>query len=218
MNEAFTPVFKTIAIEAKKYDPSNPLPLVIMPPNDAARVRRFVASDDTVDRYSEVVIPDGIEARDYSLNPVVMAFHNYERWPLGHAIALGVVSGKFMIDVEFDPPDVNPEAEKVLRKIDLRTVNAGSIGFMPVEWTDKSAMGKETSAKYPTARRIYTKTQLLEFTICPIPANPNALAAALQADLVRRFGAEPVNAGGSEAFYRQVSEKLENINKKIKAL
>lgn len=212
------PIFKTVAIEAKKYDPSNPLPLIIMPPNNPDRVRRFTASDDTIDRYNEVVLPDGIDLTDYSTNPVVMAFHEYNRWPLGHAIAAGVVNGKLMIDVEFDPPDVDPEAEKVLRKIDLRTVNAGSIGFMPVEWIDKSGMKNELADKYPGAYRVYNKTRLLEFTICPIPANPNALAAALQADLIRRFGAEPSMPGGSEAYFRAVSEKIENLNKKIKAL
>lgn len=210
-------IFKTFAIDAKAYDPANPMPMQIMQPNDVARVRRFTASDDTLDRYAEVVVAEGIELADYARNPVVMSMHNYEAWPLGHAIAAGVINGKLMIDVEFDPADVDEEAEKVLRKIDLRTVNACSIGFEPVEWYDQGKASSELKAAYPQARRIYTRSKLLELTICPIPANPNALAAALQRSILLRYGtdagAPPTTPEGSAPEWETVLDRIERMNR-----
>jgi phage head maturation protease len=211
-------IFRTFGLASKAYDEGNPLSLVIMPPNDKARVRRFIASDDTVDRYAEVVMPDGIELQDYARNPVVMSMHDYEAWPLGHAIAAGVVDGKLMVDVEFDPPDVDPDAEKVMRKIDLRTVNACSIGFEPLEWYDQGKASAELKAAYPQARRIYTRSKLLELTICPIPANPNALAAALQRSILLRHGIEvesqPNSApAGSDTEWGPVLDRIEKMQR-----
>lgn len=161
------------------------------------RVIRFVASDDSVDRYDEVVLPNGIDVRNFSTNPVLMAFHNYHLWPIGKNVAAGVRDGKLLLDAEFDPPEIDEQAETVFRKVKHRTVKTGSIGFIPLRSVNmdtdgKSEEGKAFRERYPTATKIYTESELLEFSIVPIPANPNALAAAYKSmtdGAFKRFGA-----------------------------
>lgn len=213
------PIFRMFSLDAKAYDADNPLPIQIMAAQDASRVRRFTASDDTIDRYQEVILPEGIDVSEYVRNPVVMAFHDYQRWPLGHAVAVGVVDGRLMIDVEFDPPEIDEEAEQVLRKIDRKTINAGSIGFTTVERVEVATASPELKARYRSAHRIHTRTKLLEYTICPIPANPNALAAALQEDILARFNSqdgESHNAPACDsATLRAVTEGLERLKRQL---
>ncbi len=215
------PIVKQFMVRARKYDPANPLPVKIMDPTFPERVRRFVASDDTLDRYREVVLASGAVLDNYVANPVIAAFHDYSIFPIGHAVGLGVRDNQLVIDAEFDPPEVDELAEKVLRKIDLRSVNTGSIGFLPLESVSPGSVeGKEQAelfVQYAGAHRIYTKWELLEFSIVPIPANPNALAAALQADAIRRFGAESITADADSdaGMSAAVAERISALERRL---
>lgn len=159
-------------VEAKK-----PLPIKISDPTNLDRVVRFRASDETLDRYGDVVLSSGWELGEFVSNPVITAFHDISaRWPIGKGVAAGVMDLALYLDIEFDPPEIDAEADKVLAKIRHGTINAGSVGFI--------ALGMEVAGKsrrqdlfeqFPDAKRIFTKCGLYEFTICPVPANPNAL-------------------------------------------
>ena len=247
------------SVEAKAFDLSKPLPLQIQEPKDAERVIRFKASDDSLDRHNEVVLPKGWILDDFAKNPVVLLFHDYSSLPVGKGVAAGVTKGALWIDAEFDPPEIDDTADIVFNKIKHGTISAGSVGFIPKEilvpnrsermayaaervaelavkgieaTTEHVLKGGETGFadivvadfedaehkglfdKYPDARRIYTKQELLEWTICPVPANPNALAASLETFYSKRFGTDSVDitASGKEsdaagdAVYKKVLE------------
>lgn len=167
------------------------LPIKISEPVNPERVIRFVASDDTVDRYDEVILPSGWKFDEFIKNPVMMQFHDYSSWPIGKVIAIGVVGNKLMVDAEFDPPEVDESAEMVFAKVVHGTIKSGSVGFIPHEYAlPGQVKSKSLFEQYPKARKIYTSQSLLEWTICPIPANPNALAASMS----KRFGTEAVMA------------------------
>lgn len=237
------------------------LPLKIGAPVNADRVIRFKASDDSLDRHQEVILPKGWNLENYIKNPVVMEFHDYWSWPLGMASAAGVMKNALWIDAEFDPPEVDENADKVFNKIQHGSIRAGSVGFIPKEimvpsqnerslWLDErieelKAKGLNVNPdmvckgidggfadvvvadfandehkglfdKYPDARRIYTKQELLEWTICPIPANPNALAASLRTRAEKLFGAGSIDvttAHEPDPDYTAVSEKIGKMSK-----
>ena len=184
--------------ETCKYDPNNPLPVKLNKVRDEARVRRFRASDDTLDHYQEVIVPDGWKFSFFRKNAPMMGFHDYHTWPLGKCVAVGVVNGALYVDGEFDPPEIDESADMVMRKIDYGTVKAGSVGFIPRRVisasTAQTKAEKELILKYPDARRIHIEQELLEWTICPIGANPNALQAQLKQLAVRKYGLDVLPA------------------------
>lgn len=166
-------------------------------PVNADRVIRFRASDESLDRYDEVILAAGWKLENFAKNPVMMQFHDYNSWPIGRVVAAGVKDNALFLDGEFDPPDVDESADLVFRKILHGSIKAGSVGFIPVSWMrpGDAAPNKDASelfAKYPKAKKIYIEQELLEWTICPVPANPNALAAAYRSNLGKRMGAEAI--------------------------
>lgn len=179
-DKAATVHVQEVELTRKAYEPLQGM-MQLSEPHDAERVIRFRASDETVDRMGDVIMQDGWDFSDYIKNPIVTAFHDGHLWPIGQAVALGVVGRELLIDAEFDPPDIDEEADKVLLKIKHGSIRAGSVAFMPT--AEPSTRRDETLnplfQKFSTARRIFTKQSLLEWTICPIPCNPNAIAASL---------------------------------------
>lgn len=208
---------RSFTFEARSIDGQSPLPIQISEPRDPSRVRRFRASDDTLDRYNEVILPEAWDVRDFVKNPVMMLYHDYRTLPIGKAVAVGVRDGALYIDAEFDPEHIDEEADKVLRKIDYGTVSAGSVGFIPMESKSESD-DRELFKRYPGARRIYTKASLLEWTITPVPANPNALAAALQSLALRGFGPSPRVPERDEADnvnWEQIKAKVNSLTERL---
>ena len=203
---------------AEAYESARPLPTKIQDAKYPERVIRFRASDATIDRYQEVIIPEGWDFTDYIKNPVVMQMHDYQQWPIGRAIAVGVVNGALYIDCEFDPPEVDETADLVFRKIKHGTVKAGSVGFIPLESIDAyQHASNDLFKKYPGAKRIYTKSSLLEWTICPIGANPNALMAQMKRVYQRVFGTEPAGADMGEVAANEsaIMQAIEKLNKQM---
>jgi phage head maturation protease len=208
-------------LETKAFDEGDILEHQFEEIMDPERVVRFVASDDSIDRYNEVVVPRGVNFCDFAKNSPLMVFHDYKMWPIGKCVAGEVRGNQLLLDAEFDPGDEDPDAEKVFRKIKRRTVKTGSIGFIPTKFITpgdekKSKDASDLFKQYPNASRIYTDWELMEFSVVPIPANPNALAAAcdaLEADARRRFGPDPLQADmGSETDWSALSDAF---NKKV---
>jgi len=203
----------------KKFDPDDQLEHQFEEIRDPSRVIRFVASDDTLDRYGEVVLPRGVDFSNFAKNAPLMAFHDYSMWPIGKNVAGEVRGNQLFLDAEFDSAEDDPEAEKVFRKIKSRTVKTGSIGFIPTKFitpgeATKSKADKDLFDQYAGARRIYTNWEIIEFSIVPIPANPNALAAAYQAlsnDARKRFGPESLPADmDSDALLSAIDQETED--------
>lgn len=203
------PIFKYITFKTSSVDDMPPLPMQIAEAVNPERVIRFRASDDTLDRCSEVILPDGWMLDEWAKNPVIMQFHDYSMWPLGKGIAAGIVDNALMIDAEIDPPEVDESADMVFRKIKHGTIKSGSVGFEPIQWVmPGSKSGDDLFVKYPGAKRIFVKQSLLEFTICPIPANPNALAASMAKMYAKNLGLEAGQESATPASLSGISEDV----------
>lgn len=136
-----------------------------------ARTIRFVFSDGTVDRAGDRIDPEGWDTKDFLKNPVALWAHDSFSPPIGRASNIGPVAGKLMGDIEFMPPDISVFAESVFRMVQAGFVKAVSVGFLPIEW----AFTNEKDRPYGID---FTKQELLEISVCPVPCNPNALLEA----------------------------------------
>jgi len=143
----------------------------------------FVSSDDTLDRYQEIITPAGWQLASYQRNPVFQNAHQYGDiiFTLGKALITEVRHGApnsphsalrtphLYQRIQF-ATDINPMARIAYGLYSGKFLNAVSVGFIPIRW--------EQGTPDSCFRRKYLEQELLEVSAVGIPANPNALALA----------------------------------------
>ena len=145
----------------------------------SAHVLDFVASDETLDRYNEVISASGWNLANYQRNPIFQNNHQTGDiiHTLGKALITEVRNGQLLQRVQF-ATDVNPMAKIAYGLYKGSFLNAVSVGFVPLRWEN----GTEKTAY----RRKYIEQELLEVSAVGIPANPNALAMAYKSGAVAK--------------------------------
>jgi len=164
---------------------------------EVTRKVRFVISDDTKDRHGTVVNTNGWDLDHFNNNGIVGYQHDVYGGGMCRGADPDSVIGKgrawiednvLMGEVEFEPAEINPLAEKVFRKVLHGTLKATSVGFRSIGGgilkNDETGEEKELDrAPYNIGEdeTYYFKGQeLLEFSIVNIPSNPNALKRELR--------------------------------------
>jgi hypothetical protein len=165
----------------------------------------FTASDETLDRYGEIISASGWRLENYRRNPVFQNAHQYGDviFTLGKALATEVRDGSLSQRIEF-ATEVNPMARIAYGLYKGKFLNAVSVGFVPIRWQDGSqksiAPNEIRNTEYGTRapessscsattrqpRRIYLEQELLEVSAVGIPANPNALALGLKSGAIEK--------------------------------
>lgn len=139
----------------------------------------FIASDETLDRYGEVVKLDGWELDEYLANPVVPDSHRYDSiaFLLGNTTQLTIKGGKMHNRVRFAMD--NPLGAMAYKMASKGFIRSESVGFIPKAWTPGKT--KEEPA------RTFTKQSLLEISLVIVPANPGAtVGLALKSGAITR--------------------------------
>lgn len=132
---------------------------------DISRRRTFVISTASPDRDNDVVEVAGWQLENYRKNPVVLWAHDYRALPIGKAIEVGIRDGKLESTMEFADHEM---ANVVMRLVDGGFLRATSVGFRPSKYVlNEDRRGID-----------FTEQELLEFSIVPVPANPEALIVA----------------------------------------
>jgi hypothetical protein len=146
----------------------------------------FVASDNTLDRYDEVIDAAGWKLDNYRLNPVFQNAHKYGDviFTLGKSLMTSVQDGKLQQRIEF-ATDINPMAKITYGLYRGKFLNAVSVGFIPVKWENGIAPGTGGQPGTPW-RRKYIEQELLELSAVAVPANPNALVMGLKSGAIER--------------------------------
>lgn len=137
-------------------------------------MKRIVISDESLNSYGFWVMTDGIDLSAFLKNPVMLWNHNrsslgtnLDQLPIGRWKDLRIENGVLTGEPVFDEND--EFAEKIRKKYESGILNACSIGFAPLEWSDAPEMLKEGQ----TVATV-TRCRLLEISICDIPSNANA--------------------------------------------
>jgi len=144
------------------------------------RVIQWTCSDESVDRYGDIIKQSGWKLDSYKKNPVILTFHDYGKFPIGNSIKTFVENKELKMWILFADKEVSEDAEKAFQLAKAGFVKAGSVGFMPIQSrkpTDEEraelVMGNPWSV-------IYEKQDLMEFSLCGVPANPNAVQDAIK--------------------------------------
>lgn len=155
-------------------------------PEDAGNepIIEFIASNETLDRYDEIIAVDGWDLTNYRRNPVFQNSHKYGDilFTLGKGLVTEVrqvaSAGKALVQRTLFATGINPVAKLAYDMYRQKFLNAVSVGFIPIRW--------ETGSDQSPYRRKYLQQELLELSAVSIPANPDALQLALRAGAVDR--------------------------------
>lgn len=148
---------------------------------------RFVASDESRDSHGTILPVDGWDLERYNSNGVVGYMHNVYGGDLCNVpdpddvIGIGnaFIEGKeLMIDIVFEPEDINPKAAKIEKKVNFGSLKAVSVGFNPIE-QGKFGEGEEREGG-ANQTYYFGKRELLEVSVVNIPSNKNALKRNLR--------------------------------------
>jgi HK97 family phage prohead protease len=138
---------------------------------------KFIASTPAVDRQGESIDQGGWELENYLKNSVLLWAHDYSQPPIGVVDKIGLENGNLVIEGRFAPTDF---AQQIRKLYDLQMVNTVSVGFIPKEMNGN----------------IITKSELLEVSVVPVPANPQAVSirqlteAGIQLEMLKTKGFE----------------------------
>jgi HK97 family phage prohead protease len=144
------------------------------------RTFTFTISTETVDRDHDVISLAGWQLDNYKKNPVVLWAHNYRGFPIATCTSIGIQNGALVATARFHD---HPEASIAHDLVEDGGLRATSVGFRVLKYA------------FNEDRRGYDimEQELLEFSIVPVPANPEAVMS-----LAKAFGAERVRSWADE--------------------
>jgi hypothetical protein len=143
-----------------------------------ARVVSYTITDETVDRYGDIVRAKGVRLANYVNNSVIQFAHDYEQPPVGVSLktwydkqANAVKSLGLFYD---DRVDSTGRSDLIFRFVASGGMPGTSIGFMPMK-TTRPTDDERTELHMGEYGVIFDECDLMEFSVVPVPANPNAL-------------------------------------------
>lgn len=134
---------------------------------------RYVASTENVARDGMIITADAWQLENFRKNPVVLFSHDYfSRPPIGKVTNIEVRDNQLMADVVFDQDD--PFAVMIEKKVRAGVMNACSVGWDTLSFEPPNG---------PNVAPRVTKADLLDFSVVPVPSDPDGLKARQQRGL-----------------------------------
>ena len=169
-----------------------------------AGIVEYVASDESLDSYGEIVCASGARFARFEKNAPFVDSHNYESIDclLGKVVGCAVQDRQVVETVQWaiDVPQ-NFLAQKGYAMTEAGYLKAVSIGFFPtqvaspagrrMEWHD--ALAAVSQPKDSPAKLIHMVWEQCELSACIIGANGNAVARAYKAGLLNEADLERIS-------------------------
>jgi len=153
-----------------------------------------VITSETIDRDGEVLIPAGMNSKEFERNPTLFWNHDYAE-PVGKAtMPLKRKEREIVADFVFAKrPDgyggeFFPEVAAAL--VAQGIVSGVSVGYVPEEGGVRMATDVDRKKYGGQVSRIFSRWKLLEVSLAPLQANPEALITAVRKGLCSPVGAK----------------------------
>ncbi len=141
--------------------------------DEEKRQVRFRITTGTPDRMNDTIAPDGWDLRAYKKNAVVMWAHRYDEPPIGRAVKMEKDDNGLIATAQFATKEQYAFADTIYQLILGGFLKATSVGFKPLKHVyNEQRHGVD-----------FIEQSLLEFSVCPIPANAEALIEASAAGI-----------------------------------
>jgi hypothetical protein len=149
----------------------------------------YVASDESIDSYREVIRASGWRFTNFAKNAPFVDSHDYSSIEklLGKVVDFAVAGKSLVETVQWAKDAGNKLADIGWRMTEGGFLKAVSVGFWPVKYITKAdntyaAQLKELNIEPMTeVRTIFTEQEQIELSAVVIGANPNALARSYKA-------------------------------------
>lgn len=148
------------------------------------RIIRFIGSDESLDRDGDTISIDGWDVSAYMKNPVVIYGHDYSSLPIARTVSVtpDKRTRQLLFDIKFPtieelssnpatPSEHALRVDAIYNMAKAGILNTVSVGFRGIEY-DATATGRN-----------YKRQELMEISLVPIPANPNAVAIMRAANI-----------------------------------
>ncbi len=132
----------------------------------------FVLSDETIDRYGDIIEVKGWVLSNFKKNPIALFAHS-SSFPIGNWTNVRVEGTKLVGTLVLAAKGTSQRIDELINLVQQGVLRAVSVGFRPLE-------NEPIDPKRPYAGQRYTKSELLETSLVSVPANPAALAIAKQ--------------------------------------
>jgi hypothetical protein len=142
----------------------------------APRQFRFIISSETLDRDKDIIKLSAWNLDEYKLNPVVLANHAHQSFPVAKSIEIGVRGNALQATAQFPEKGVYDVADTVHDLVNLGYLKGASVGFRAHD-TEPNGYGGVT----------IKSATLLEWSICPIGSNPDALIQRAAPAVMRKW-------------------------------
>lgn len=119
-----------------------------------------VVTTSVIDRQGESITTQGITTDTWMKNPVVLYGHDYQGLPIGKGLSISQTKNKMKSKFQLAVEEY-PFAATVAALIKGGYLNAVSIGGIVRKWSEDY--------------RVIEELEMVEFSIVPVPANPDAL-------------------------------------------
>lgn len=131
----------------------------------------FIISTDTIDRDNDSIKVDGWDLKNYKKNPVVLWVHDNKQPPVAKSINVRIENNKLKSTALFATNDLYPFGFMIGQMYAKGFLRAVSVGFNP----KKYAFAEDSNRPWGVD---FEEQELLEYSCCPVPANPEALVDA----------------------------------------
>jgi HK97 family phage prohead protease len=133
---------------------------------DGDRRMRFTISTGKMDRDGDILDPRGWDLSTYQkTNPIITWAHDYKSLPIAKCVSIHATATGLEAVAEFPPKGTYDFADQVFAMLQGGFLSATSVGFRPIDVEDD----------YLRKGKNYLKQELTEFSVVPIPSNPDAL-------------------------------------------
>ena len=152
-----------------------------------------VITAETLDRDGEVLIPAGMNSKEFEQNPTLFWNHDYAE-PVGTTTKLireaKSISAEFVFAKrpEGYSGEFFPEVAAAL--VGQGIVRAVSVGYVPEDGGVRRANDVDRKKYGDSVKTIYSRWKLLEVSLAPLQANPAALITAVKKGIVSPAGAK----------------------------
>ena len=130
----------------------------------------FVLSDNSVDRYGDIIDAKGWDLKAFKKNPIALFGHS-SGFPIGNWANVRIEGEKLIGTLQLAAKGTSARIDELISLVEQGVLRAVSVGFRPLE-------SEPINPKEPWGGQRYLKQELLETSLVSVPANPAALAIA----------------------------------------
>lgn len=152
----------------------------------------FILSDETPDRYGDIIEAKGWQLSNFKKNPIALFGHDND-FPIGTWEKVRVVGQELRARLVPALKGTSQRIDEIVSLIEQRILRAASVGFKPLA-SEPLDNGKGYR---------YTRQELLETSIVSVPANPAALAVAKSMHISDATMKEVFGVSADETDFKQ---------------